>query len=69
MTAQFNFDKRATRLNCLYALIIALKYMSHVQFTQFTRDPVHFGTWLEETATKVAKDERRRFNGLVICTY
>ena len=31
---------------------------------QLDQDPVHLSTWWEETVPKVAKEERKRFNGL-----
>jgi hypothetical protein len=36
------------------------------QLTQFDQDPAHFGAWWEETVCKVTKEDRKRFNGLVI---
>jgi hypothetical protein len=34
----------------------------------FDQDPTCFSTWWEETGPKVTKEERKRFNGLVIYT-
>ena len=39
-----------------------------VQLIHPTQDPPHLKSWWEEAATKIAKQERRRFNGMVIYT-
>jgi hypothetical protein len=37
-----------------------------VQLIHPTQDPPHLKSWWEEAATKIAKQEKRRFNGMVI---
>jgi hypothetical protein len=36
--------------------------------TQFDQDHARFGAWWKETVCKVTKEDRKRFNGLVIYT-
>ena len=39
-----------------------------MQLIQPTQDPLHLKSWWEEAATKIAKQEKQRFNGMVIYT-
>ena len=39
-----------------------------MQLIQPTQDLLHLKSWWEEAATKIAKQEKRRFNGMVIYT-
>jgi hypothetical protein len=40
----------------------------HGQSILTTQDPRQFKSWWDEAETKIAREERRRFNGLVIFT-
>jgi hypothetical protein len=39
-----------------------------VQFIHPTQAPPHLKSWWEWAASKIPKQEQRRFNGMVICT-
>ena len=59
-------------LLCPFAKVVWNQILNWEHFdtelTQFDQDPARLSSWWEETVPKVTREERRRFNGLVIYT-
>jgi len=59
-------------LNCGFAKVVWNQIFTwegvNIELLQMQDEPIHFRTWWEQAAPQVSKDQRRKFNGMVIYT-